>query len=354
LPAVITTSQPPPLALSGGEVRHTQMTLPSKGGSVFLDVYAPADSAPPIPGERVGLVIIPGVGDNRDVPDLINLSTTLARGGFVVMNLTTPTLISFNLSPQDADGVVQAVQALQHWPGVGRNRVGILGLSAGSALACLAAADPRIQHELAFITLFGGYFDATTVVRDVGRRALDVDGRLVPWQPYYVPINVLANAVAPSLPPADAERIVNALGPGGTAQGDGAVPLSDSTLQQMSPGAVAVYHLLVGDQPDRVADNMAALPPASHELLDSVSPSSVIDRITTHVYLLHDTSDQFVPFTESRDFDAALRRLGRKHDFVEFSIFAHVEVRSGVGIGPLVADGSRLFGILYSLLLRAS
>jgi hypothetical protein len=39
---------------------------------------------------------------------------------------------------------------------------------------------------------------------------------------------------------------------------------------------------------------------------------------------------------------------------VELNIFAHVEVKSGEGIGPLVGDGARLFGILTELLERAS
>ena len=53
------------------------------------------------------------------------------------------------------------------------DRVGILGISAGGSLAVIAAADPRIQHRVGFITLFGGYYDATTLLRDFGRRAQD-------------------------------------------------------------------------------------------------------------------------------------------------------------------------------------
>jgi hypothetical protein len=354
LPSVITSSQPAPLTVSGGDVRHTPVEITSANGPAYLDVYEPVDAVPPVPGAREGILVIAGVGDNRKEPALVNISMALARAGFVVMQATTPALIDYTLTPDDTDAIVQATLKLQSWPGVGSDRIGILGISAGDALGCLAAADPRLHGKLAFLTLFGGYYDATSLLRDVGRRALEVDGQLTPWHPQDVPIYTLAHSVARTLPPNDATRIRSALGLGGSALGANGQPLDSATLAEMSPGAVAVYHLLYGDQPDQVEANIAALPPASHDLLRSLSPSSVVDSLDARIYLMHDTSDQYVPFTESRDFDAALTRLGHSHEFVELGGFQHVEVRSGATPGELIGDGASLFSILYQLLLIAS
>jgi len=127
-------------------------------------------------------------------------------------------------------------------------------------------------------------------------------------------------------------------------------PLSDDQVAQLTPSTQAAYHLLAGDQPDQAAANVAALSPEMHTLLAALSPSSVVQDINAPIYLLHDRSDIFVPFTESRDFNAALDRLGKPHQFVEFSIFQHVEVKSGLGLGPLLGDGLRLYRVVYSLL----
>src|SRR5262249_34849814 len=154
-----------------------------KGGPVYLDVYAPAAPAPPIPGAREGVVIIPGVGDERREPQLINLTEAMARSGVVAMLMTTDTLISYTLAPVDADAVAQAVLRLQRWPGVGAGRVGIVGFSAGGALASLAAAEPEMHGRIAFLTFFGGYFDAESLLTDVGRRALIADGKTQTWKP---------------------------------------------------------------------------------------------------------------------------------------------------------------------------
>ncbi|HEU4781744.1 MAG TPA: hypothetical protein VFS83_00250, partial [Ktedonobacterales bacterium] len=131
---------------------------------------------------------------------------------------------------------------------------------------------------------------------------------------------------------------------------DGVSPLSTDQLAQLSPSAQAAYHLLAGDQPGQADANVAALSPEMHTLLMALSPSSVVQDITAPIYLLHDRSDVFVPFTESRDFNAALDRLGKPHQFVEFSIFQHVEVKAGLGLGPLIGDGLRLYRVVYSLL----
>ncbi len=89
-------------------------------------------------------------------------------------------------------------------------------------------------------------------------------------------------------------------------------------------------------------------------LLTALSPSMVVGELKTPIFLLHDRNDEFVPFTQSRAFDALLSALGKRHEFAEFGIFAHVEVKSGLGIGALVDDGSRLFRIIVGLLAPAS
>ncbi len=185
----------------------------------------------------------------------------------------------------------------------------------------------------------------------MGSRALDVDGTLVPWQPNTVPIVTLANSVAPDAPARRYRGHLSSLGDETTFQ---LHPLTDQQLAALTPGGAAVYHLLLGDQPDRVQANIDALPPSAASLLQALSPSSVVDQIHTPIYLLHDQSDVFVPFTESRDFNAALDRLGRPHEFVELTIFSHVEVKSNEGLGPVLGDGAKLFGMLYQLLLVAS
>ena len=346
LPALITLKQPAPLVAAGDAVRHTQVQIRGESGPIYLDIYAPTGPPPPIPGARQGVVIISGVGDNRGVEQLINLCMSMAHAGLVAVTMTTDSLIDYDLTPADSDAVVRTVLYTQHLPGVGPERVGILGFSAGGALASLAAADPRERDSLAFITLFGGYYDASTLLADYGRRGYIVNGQTIHWEPDIVPLVVLANSIADTLPGDQAETLRSAF------TLNGFTPLTSAQLASLSAPAAAAYHLLAGDQPNRTEANVTALlsAPGTHTLLDALSPAQVLPHIAAPIYLLHDRNDQFIPFTQSRAFNAALDALHHSHVFAEFGIFAHVEVKSNVGGLQLVGDGTTLFRLLTSML----
>src|SRR5260370_13392648 len=272
LPALVAASQPAPLITNGETVAHKQMTVPSRGGTVYLDVYEPEASVPLIASARSGVLIIPGAGDNRQVPQLINFSEALARTGLVVMDMLTPTLINYDLSAQDSDAVVQAFQKLAHLPGMEGRRIGLISFSAGVPLACFGAADPRIRDQVAYVAVFGGYFNTKSVLRAFGRRAIEADGKTEHWQPTAVPLLVLTNLITKAFTPDERSLITKALATNGT-------PLTPAQVAQLSPSAQAAYQLLTGSAPDKVEAIIAALPPTIQAELNELSPSSVIAQV---------------------------------------------------------------------------
>jgi acetyl esterase/lipase len=346
--ALITQSEPVPLVLAGEPVRHTETTIPSQDGTVYLDIYAPTTPPPAIPGTRAGVVVIPGVGDNRHVGQLVNILTATARAGLVTVTLTTPTLIRFTLAPATTDAVVQTVLMLQHSPGINPRSVGIVGLSAGGTPAVLAAANPKIAKSLAFVTLFGSYYDARTLMIDVGRRAQDVHGHLEPWIPNAVPIRVLTNVIAGTFTNGDGAVLRSGI------NSTTGISLSPTDVASLSPPAQAAYHLLAGDEPTHVNANLDQLSPELKQLLVSLSLSTVVHQLRTRIYLLHDRDDHLVPFTQSQAFAATLAQLGHQYRYAEFSIFAHTTVQSGLGTGPLISDGATLYVLLTQMLIPAS
>ena len=345
---VLSASEPPLYDDLGEGVRHTSLTITSNTGPVYLDVYAPTQAKPLLPGSRGAMLFIPGVGDNRTISQLVNLDESLARNGVVVMNMTTTALIDYDLSPADSDAVVRAFQRLAAWPGVDPKRVGIVGFSGGAPLACLAAVDARIRDQVAYILDFGGYYNVVDVLRDFGRRAITLDGKSQRWVPTAVPLTVLSNVLAHRLPEPDASELQAAF------TFDNPTPLTDEERATLSPEGQAAYDLLSGDAPDKVDGDIATITAAGGDLLAALSPSSVVDQIRAPIYLLHDHGDTSLPVSEARDFAAALAKLHHPHDYVEVTIFDHTEVRSGLPIGEIVHDGSALARLLYELLLHAS
>lgn len=346
LPALLSTSQSAPLALTGDPIKHTQMTVPSSTGTVNLDIYQPTSPTPLLAAARSGVLIIPGVGDNRRDPQLINLSQEMARSGLVVMDMLTPALANYMITAQDSDATVQAFKTLSHLPGMEHSRSGIIAFSGGVPLACFAAADPRIRTQVAYLTLFGGYFNTTSLLRAFGRRALDIDGKQEKWVPNIVPLQTISNIITQAFAQNEQDLISNAVSTN--------TPLATNDINSLSPAAQAAYHLLMGDEPERVDANIAALPPAIHVQLTELSPGRVIQQLLAPVYLLHDRNDTLVPVTESRAFAAALVKIHHPYDYVEFHIFNHVEVRANSNLGLILGDGSHLFSLLDKILVASS
>jgi acetyl esterase/lipase len=349
LPALMDAAEPAPLVVAGDAVRLRRMTISSTNGPVFLDMYEPVGSPPLIPGGREAIIDVPGVGDNRKVPQLVNLSRSLAREGVVVINVGTPTLFQYQVSARDGEVVVQAFKLLVHWPGVDPQRIGLIAFSAGATPACVGAADPRIRDRVAFVAMLGGYFDVTSLLRTIGERAQNINGHMQPWQPIPTPLYTLARTVSSQLTPTESQLLQQAF-----PENNIGPPLTARQQAQLSPAATALYHLLEGDEPGNVEHSLAALSPGMKALLVQLSPMSVIGQIRAPLHLLHDRNDPSIPFNQSLEFAATLARLHHPYDFAAYSIFSHVEVKSDLSPGQWLSDGSKLFRALNSILLVGS
>ncbi len=347
VPSLLGASESSLLVTNEDPIQHTQMTLSSAHGSVFLDIFAPVSPSSPIAQTNGGLLIIPGVGDNRQVPQLVNLLTSLAHTGITAMAMTTPDLINYNLSADDGDAAMLAFQKLSTLPNVNPAHVGIISFSGGVLAATLAAADARIRDNVAYVTSFGGYFNALDLLRTFGRRSIDIDGHSEPWNPDIVPLQVFGNVLTQALSASNRSLIRNALTQNG-------IPLTSDEIATLSSPARSIYHLLMGDQPNRIDANIDALPPSILIALQNLSPSALLSRIHAPIFLLHDRNDSSIPVTESRDFDAALTRLHHVHDYVEFHIFDHVLVRSHLNFWQTLTDGTHLFFILQRIIMLSS
>jgi pimeloyl-ACP methyl ester carboxylesterase len=350
LPALISASAPPPLVVAGNSVRFIRMTLSSSIGPVFLDIYEPTTPPPPIPGGREVIIDVPGAGDNRAVPQLVNLSESLAREGIVDVNVGTPTLFNYQVSAQDGEAVVQAFEYMEHWPGVNPQHIGIISFSVGDELAFEGAADPRIRDHVAFLASLGGYVDVTSLLGTIGRRSQVVNGQAQAWQPIETDLYVLWETVSGLFTPTDDQLFAKAF----PLTAGLAPPLSAQDQAQFSPDGLAYYHLLEGDEPGSVDSNLAALLPTQRALLDQLSPLSVLGQIRAPVHLLQDRNDPSIPYTQGLEFADALAKLHHPYDFAAYSIFSHVQVQSNLALGPLLGDGTKLVGVLTSILLVGS
>ena len=190
----------------------------------------------------------------------------------------------------------------------------------GASLALVAAADPRLAGDIAFVNAFGGYYDAGDLLAQIaaGRTLPDGD----PWAVDPLTRRVFENEVAES--GAAAADLL---------QGDGVI-----TLAQAQDWYART--------PTRFREDVAAVSPSAH--LDGISDA-------TAVRLMHDRGDLLIPVGESRRLYDALRR--QRPDlavrYTETDIFRHVRPDAAGGRRALLRDAARFYRHMYHIIAIA-
>ena len=339
LPAIFGPAPADPLTWLARPPRREAFRFAYSQGEVDGDVYVP-DAG----GRHGALLLLLGARPPpRDDPLLVRLAEGLGRAGVVVMIPTSSRLNAGQLLPEEVDAIVHGVDLLRGRDDVDPARVGIVGFSVGGALAVVAAADPRLEGRLAFVTSFGGYGDVDDLLRAVATRRLSYAGVDRPWEPHPLTIWVVARQLVDALPDArDREVLDELLMREHWATGEDAGPLS--------PTGRAVLDLLQGPPSADPELILAHLPATSRERLRRISPGMVIERIRTPLFVIHDVGDRFIPYTESRRL-VGRAPLGTVRLYTEFELFDHVIPDRRLDSPTRLLEVAKLCHQLYRMLL---
>ncbi len=294
------------------------------------------------------ILLVLGVNSvGRDYPAVVRLADGLARMGVVVLVPDSRVLLAGRVDPTEIDGVVGAFRFVAARPEVDPARVGMVGLSVGGALALLAAADPAIADEVRWVDAFGSYADAGRYLASVTAGAYRVaDGSVEAWQPAQLArdlsLGMLLDLVAE---PRDREALDGAYGPAIRA---GQRPAADAALDLETAAARAVERLLLAPDLAAAEAAVAALPAAARATLAELTPAGHLAGLRARTFLMHDRSDAYVPYVESR---ALAAELGDRASLTEFRLFDHVEPK-GIDLVGAAPEAWRLLWLVQAMLLE--
>ena len=325
------------------------LNVPKGRGLLVADVYRPKDG-----DVHGGMLIAVGAAPKiRDHPGVIRLSTTAARAGIVVMIPELYYPFYENALPEDVNGLVSAFgtnveeiiasyQWLREQPYVDPERLGIFGASAGAGLGLVSASDPRISHDLGYFAALGTYYDLVDLVSAITTDSIQYKGRTEPWEPWLTSVRVLYNSVINYLPDANDRDILSRI----------FVDEDDSARRlvgRLSPRARDVYEALDDRDVNRILQFWGEVSPQDVASLREVSPSNYVRALDTDLFIMHDRSDPYIPYVESRRLRDATAGNGHQVYFAEFDFLNHVEPKSPSNPISFMADMVKL--IFYSWLL---
>ena len=315
------------------EVRFTQST-----GSGVADIYRPDNDK-----ENAAVLLFLGVNPaGRDDARVVNLAESLARTGMVVMIPWSDTMTQNRIDPNEVSNLVEAYKYLSDLEYVDPERVGFGGFCVGSSLAAVAAQDPEIRDNIAFINFFGGYFDAMDLMASISSSTRFGDYGRQPWEPSDLATSVLRGHLIELIPLERDKSLIEQI----LSSEDS---LTENQVGDLSEEGKRVYKLLTGTSLVEARELISQLPEEFQDDMRAVSPASNIGDIRARLLIMHDASDNNVPPEESRRFFEALK--GREDvTYTEFAFFNHMD--PGRDVGPLtwMGDVYKLFMHLYSII----
>ena len=297
------------------EPRHSVARYQRPDGTeARADIYAIPDGR-----RRAGALIFLGANAaGADDPEVVNLGRALARAGFVVMYHWSPRLGGeANIDPAEISDLAAAFEWLRAQEATDPSRLGLAGFSVGASLALVAAADPRIAGDIAFVNAFGGYYDAGDLLAQIAA-SQTLEG--APWPVDPLTRRVFENEVAES-------------GPAAASLRQGRVSLTEA--QDWYARAPADFR-----------QRARAVSPAAH--LDGIAGNTVIR-------LMHDRGDLLIPVGESRRLYRALRqqRPDLTVHYTETDIFRHVRPDAAADRKSLLRGAGQLYRHMYHIIAVA-
>ena len=339
LPSAIGSLPVDPLVSLTPKPTREYFTFPYPGGSVEGDVYSPGRD-----GRYGAVVLLLGARPvDRDEPPLVRFAEGMSRAGLVVMVPIASGLEAGRIEAHEVDALVEEIELLRNRSDVDPARVGVIGFSVGGSVAIQAAADPRLDGKLAFVNAFGAYFDTTDFARAISTRSLGYAGVDQVWEPDPIVLQVMARQMVDTLPDPNDRAVLERLHIDRDESARADVPT-------MTPAGRAALGLLDGLPPAETEAALAQMPPETMARLQAISPSRVIDRVKTRLFLMHDYGDHVVPYTESRRMAAATPPAILER-YAEFDLFDHVMPNRPPAEFAFYVELLRLFRHLYGLLL---
>lgn len=308
--------------------------------TIEADLYTPASGS-----NQAGVVFSMGAPPlDLDDKRLVRIAEDTARAGVVILVPFSNRLDEERIEPEEIDALVAEFQYVRALPGIDKGRVGFFGASVGGSLALVAAADPRIAADVDHVVSFGGYFDALDTFGAIATHRIqygDVDEE---WTPRQHAERVMARQLIDVVDNARDRELL-------TRWFIDNEPARDEELASLSPVARRSYDFLANRDPAAVQQLIARLPEEAVARLDELSPRTSIDRVQAELFLIHDRADPYIPYTETRRVEDALRGRPRTH-IDEIRLFEHVEPKLGQRPDIIIVDSARLLFRLYQLLLR--
>jgi dienelactone hydrolase len=292
-------------------------------------------------GAWPALVLLNGATEEgRRHPRVVALARALARAGYLVLVPDVPGIARGEVTADGVRSSVECTLELLSRAEARPERAGLFGVSVGTTLALLAAAEEDLARRVSVVAGTTGYTDLADLIRlaTTGTYRAPAGIRPYPAGPFLT--LCVARSVCSGLDPGPSRAVLTAALEAVAADDpDPVAPLRRLHGAGLDEEARSALAVLVNRDPARFDELYAALPEATRAKVDRLSPVVWADRLQAPVELLFDPRDKYFPLEHAR----ALERASPRVRVTTTEALAHADTRLSL---RGAADSVRLLGFV--------
>ncbi len=218
------------------------------------------------PGIVISLGVHPLGAEDENLQKIFN---GLVKNGFVVLTIDSTLLKNSIIDSKEVGNLVEGFRFLAEKPYVDSNKIGFMGLSTGSPLAFLAAANSTISENVKYILWSGGYFDASELIIDVLSESFVYEGKVISWEP---------SARIQEVVFKNLDRWAQ-----------------KGTLEENEP----IEKIKNASNREELKELLENLPPHIRQILENLSLPIATNDVSAPVFIFHGKADTLIPFSHS-------------------------------------------------------
>jgi len=350
LPEFIPNSKFKIIQLFTQKPQITEVIFQSGQETIYADLWSPAKK-----GNHPAAVLHLGVDIDRKDERAQKLADVLARSGIVTLIPNINSLHRRRLLAEGKDDLVSSFEYLKSQPNVKTEKIGFLAFCAAGGLAILAAEDPKISADVAFVTAINPYFDLNSLYENITLRQINDNGRLQNWRPHFKTVEIY-NRETIGLLPSERDREIlrkHLILIEKEQLEEGEFPLlSQEELSQLSPEAKFTWQLLTNKDPKKTLFFQNNTTEAQKNFLKELSPSTNTLNLKAKVFILADVNNVYIPFSQAKMLASVLPKDQRL--FMETKILPEGNLVQSLPLKDYLIEGIKIFKFIFQFLLENS
>lgn len=325
-----------------------EVAYQSRGETIYADLWIPKAKNP-----EVGVVLSLGTDIDRGDQRTLRLAKNLSEAGIVVFSPDIPSLSARRLSDDATVDLVNAFKFLKSDPYLKDKKVGMMGICSSGGLVVLAAENPEISSDLAFLVSINPYYDLHNLYRQLALRKFSDGEDEFTWSPHFKTVEIFNRETIDLLKEATDKEILTDhlldIENEKIAAGD-YPPLADQEKKKLTEESIVAFEALTNRNQDKIENYFKTATPGQFTYLLEMSPSTKIKNHKAKTFIVADLNSTFFPYTQAKDLSNAIEN----EVYLESKLIEFGPVQEKLTVIGKIEESVKLLPFVYKIFLEIS